>query len=131
MSDAVTSQTIVDGQRNLVMRFTNISDGTGESAVTKVDVSALTPAANSVNITKIHYTTKGMSVQIYWDATTDVFVIEIPADHEGFLDFTKFGGLTNTKATGYTGDVLFTTVGHSANDTYTIVMEMKKKLTDD
>ena len=32
---------INDGARNLVMKFTNLSDGTGESLVTKVDVSAL------------------------------------------------------------------------------------------
>ena len=41
MADAVTSQTIVDGQKTAVLKFTNISDGTGESAVAKVDVSAL------------------------------------------------------------------------------------------
>ena len=40
MADAVTSQTIIDGERNCVMKFTNVSDGTGESAVAKVDVSA-------------------------------------------------------------------------------------------
>ena len=41
MADAVASQTILDGPKEVVMKFTNISDGTGESAVTKVDVSAL------------------------------------------------------------------------------------------
>ena len=40
MADAVTSQTLVDNDKTLVMKFTNISDGTGESAVKKVDVSA-------------------------------------------------------------------------------------------
>ena len=39
MADAVTTQTIIDGERNCVMKFTNVSDGTGESAVAKVDVS--------------------------------------------------------------------------------------------
>ena len=42
MADTVTSQTIQDGERKAVLKFTNISDGSGESAVTKVDVSALT-----------------------------------------------------------------------------------------
>ena len=42
MADAVTSQTIQDGERKAVLKFTNASDGTGESAVKKVDVSALT-----------------------------------------------------------------------------------------
>ena len=39
MADAVTSQTIQDGERKAILKFTNISDGTGESAVTKIDVS--------------------------------------------------------------------------------------------
>ena len=41
MADAVASQTIVDDNRRAVIKLTNISDGTGESAVTKVDVSGL------------------------------------------------------------------------------------------
>ena len=41
MADAVTSQTIIDGSKTAVLKFTNISDGTGESDVVKVDVSAL------------------------------------------------------------------------------------------
>ena len=41
MADAVTSQTIQDSQTTAVLKFTNVSDGTGESAVKKVDVSAL------------------------------------------------------------------------------------------
>ena len=41
MADTVTSQTIQDDNRKAVLKFTNISDGTGESAVTKIDVSAL------------------------------------------------------------------------------------------
>jgi hypothetical protein len=41
MADAVTSQTIQDGEKTAIVKFTNVSDGTGESAVKKVDVSAL------------------------------------------------------------------------------------------
>ena len=41
MADAVTSQTIIDTEKRVVMKFTNLSDGSGESAVKKVDVSAL------------------------------------------------------------------------------------------
>jgi len=41
MADAVTSQTLADGDRVAVMKFTNLSDGNGESTVLKVDVSAL------------------------------------------------------------------------------------------
>ena len=43
MADSVTSQTLLDGERLAIMKFTNISDGTGESAVTKVTASTTKP----------------------------------------------------------------------------------------
>ena len=42
MADAVATQTIQDGARKAIFRFTNVSDGSGEAAVKKIDVSALT-----------------------------------------------------------------------------------------
>lgn len=126
MADAVTSQTLVDGARNVVMKFTNISDGTGESAVTKVDVSALSGAPASVRIDKIEYATQGMSVQVLWDADTDVLAYALPTDQNGEVEACKFGGIQNNAGAGKTGDIKFTTVGHGAGDTYTIVMHMTK-----
>ena len=41
MGDAVTSTTISDGTHKAVIQITNLSDGTGEDAVNKVDVSGL------------------------------------------------------------------------------------------
>ena len=41
MADALASQTIKYGLKTAVLKFTNIIDGTGESAVAIVDVSAL------------------------------------------------------------------------------------------
>lgn len=126
MADAVASQTLIDGPKNVVMKFTNASDGTGESAVLKVDVSALNYAPTRVRIMKIHYTTSGMAVRLLWDATTDVTIFELGADQTGCLDFTCFGGLYNNAGTGITGDVMLTTIGHTAGDSYTIVLEMIK-----
>ena len=39
MADLVASQTILDGERLYIAKFTNISDGTGETAVVKINVS--------------------------------------------------------------------------------------------
>lgn len=36
MADAVASQTIQDGPRKAIFKFTNVSDGTGESAVKRL-----------------------------------------------------------------------------------------------
>ena len=124
MADAVSSQTILDGGRNVVMKFTNTSDGTGEASVTKVDVSALNGAPSFVNIEKIHYSVNGMVARLLWDATTDVTIVDLAGD--GCFDFTGFGGLQNNAGTGVTGDIQLTTVGHTAGDSYTIILEMKK-----
>ena len=131
MADAVASQTLLDGERMAIMKFTNLSDGTGESKVIKVDVSTLTSnasgqACDGVTITKIHASTHGLEVQIYWDATTDVFCWCVPQNSAYTMDFEKFGGLTNNAGAGKTGDVLFSTADASAGDFYTIVLEMFK-----
>ena len=131
MADAVASQTLVDNERVAIMKFTNISDGTGENKVLKVDVSALSPAqnggaCNAVTITKIHAATHGMEVQIFWDATTDVFCWGVPQNSQYTLDWTQFGGLTNNSGAGKNGNVLFSTQDASAGDFYTIVLEMVK-----
>lgn len=130
MADAVTSQTIFDGTRTAVMKFTNISDGTGETAVLKVDVSALTgfqgASCTGVNIVTLDAMTVGMGVDILWDATTDVICYTIGADQFVSFDFARFGGITNNAGSGKTGDLMFTTVGATAGDRYTIVLEMTK-----
>ena len=131
MADAVTSQTILDGERLFIAKFTNISDGTGETAVVKVDVSALNPSAagnacNGVKIHKIWAQTQGMSVDIIWDATPAVLCETIPADKFYLMDYSSFGGLPNNAGAGVNGDVAFTTVGADAGDRYTIVLECIK-----
>ena len=132
MADAVTSQTIIDGPNKAVMKFTNISDGTGESAVNKVDVSALSTSSDgdtctSVIIEKIWWQCNGMKVKLLFDATSDAFCIELGENQSGHHDYTSFGGLTNNAGSGVTGDILFTTVGHSSADSYTVVLYMRKK----
>lgn len=131
MADAVTSQTIQDGVKNVVMKFTNISDGSGESAVAKVDVSALTAGPNGetctgVTIEEIWWQCIGMKVSLFWDATSNVIIMQLGENQSGHQDFRDFGGLTNNSGSGKTGDVLFTTVGHSSADTYSIILSMRK-----
>ncbi len=131
MADTVASQTLSDGPKFTVLKLTNISDGTGESAVTKVDVSALQPSADGdsctgVTIERIWWQCIGMKVQILWDASTDLFCIELGENQSGDHDYTKFGGLTNNSGSGKTGDVNFTTVGHTDADTYTVILYLRK-----
>lgn len=135
MADAVTSQTILDGERLFIGKFTNISDGTGETGVIKIDVSTLNPnsfglACNGVKLNKIYGTTHGMEVRILWDATTDVFAWMLPQNSNYLMDLSSFGGIPNNAGAGKTGDVLFTTLDASAGDMYSIVLECLKTYAD-
>jgi hypothetical protein len=135
MADAVATQKLFDGERMAIMKFTNISDGTGEAAVLKVDVSTLNPssfskACDGVTITKIHALTHGLEVDMLWDATTDVLIATIPQNTMYSMDLTEFGGLWNNAGAGKTGDVMFTTRDQTAGDTYTIILEMVKSYAD-
>ena len=131
MADAVTSQTIQDGERKAVLKFTNASDGTGESAVKKVDVSALTAnhlgqACTSVQINKIWWQCTGLSVKIDFDASTNVLAIGLSENSNGHHDYSSFSGIPNNAGSGKTGDLDFTTVGASSGDSYMIILELIK-----
>jgi hypothetical protein len=84
-------------------------------------------ACTGVVIERIWWQCIGMKVQILWDATTNAFCIELGENQSGSHDYTVFGGLTNNAGSGKTGDLAFTTVGHTGADTYTIVLYMRKK----
>ena len=136
MADAVTSQTLADGDRIAVVKFTNISDGTGESSVAKVDVSALaasnaglTPALATIE--QIWYDIGGMRVALEWNATTNVVAAVLggsaaAGNVSGYMDFRSFGGIKNTEASGANGDIDLTTHGHTNHDHYTVVLQLRK-----
>ena len=133
MADAVTATTVEDGPKKAIIYCTNTSDGSGEAAVVKVDVSALSSlqdgtACTGVRIQKITFSNVGMSVKLLWDASTDVIAVELPADYSDTLDYSDMSGLPNVAASGgNTGDIQLTTVGHSSGDTYSVVLHCLKQ----
>lgn len=130
MADAVATQILFQGDKQVIMKFTNASDGTGETNVTKVDVSTLTPyqgnACVAVQIDKIYAATHGMEVRLLWGATTNVTIMSIPQQVMQTFDFEEFGGLDNNAGAGKTGNILFSTLDASAGDFYTIILVMRK-----
>ena len=138
MADAVTSQTILDnGGRDLVMKFTNISDGTGESNVVKIDVSALTSSAitgqscNRVVLQRIWFSNVGMGFKLYWNADSNMFICQAPKDWTDTWDFTDSSqtlpGIPNNAGSGVDGDLLLTTNDHTSGDTYSVVLYCLKE----
>ena len=137
MADAVTRQTLSDGDRTAVMKFTNISDGSGESSVKKVDVSTLTDNSHTgaecarVHITQVWYAISGMRVDLEWNASSNVKALILGGGVTleptmGHFDFRSFGGIKNNAGGGIDGDIDLTTLHHTSNDAYTIILELSK-----
>ena len=136
MADAVTSQTLSDGDRIAVVKFTNISDGTGESSVEKVDISGFATNINGetparAHIEQIWYDVGGMRVALEWNATSNVVAAVLggsaaAGNVQGHMDFRSFGGIKNNAGGGINGDIDLTTHGHTNHDHYTIVLQLRK-----
>lgn len=122
MADAVSTQVLSDGPRRIIVKLTNISDGTGESAVKKVDASDY--SATSFRLERIDYATSGMAVRLLWDATTDTHLWTVPADVMGSTCFDP--PITSDAGSGVTGDLNLTTIGHTSGDTYSLVLHLQK-----
>ena len=140
MADVVTSQTLVDtAGTKTVMKFTNMSDGSGETLVTKMDASALTFMTEDAtkSIAKIWWscnTTNGKSgVELLWagsgtssaNSTIGFFT------GVGYWDLYTAGNsipnnATLTSLTSPACDVLLSTKGFVAGDNYTLIVEVRQ-----
>ena len=67
-----------------------------------------------------------MGVDIEFDASTNVLAIPLPADSTGDEYYDLFTGIPNNAGSGVTGDIDFTTVGHSNGDAYSIILVLNK-----
>lgn len=131
MANTITTQTLLDGDRNAVIKIHIVSDGTAESNTQIVDVSGLSNldtnvATGEVRLDKVKANLSGFAADLHWDATSNVDIMSVP-DGESDHDFKRFGGLANNAGAGKTGDVLMSLRGNSAGDEGTIVLEMVKK----
>ena len=134
MANTVTGPTNqFDIERKLIVYASVLSDGSA-SSTTLVDVSALNTSISTgescahVSLNKIWYTVSGAPdapASLDWDATTDVTFLTLAYDNS--FDFSTFGGLKNTSASGYTGDVVFVIPSTSdAGNEYTVWCEFLK-----
>lgn len=131
MADAVNIQVLANTRNRYVIRISNRSDGTGETNAIKVDKSTLNGPIVGVEpgrlaIERVEGDVDGMQVQLNWDHTTDDQALTLagPAIKR---DFRSVGGLIDPASAGATGDLLLTTLGHTAGDSYDLTIHLKKK----
>jgi len=133
MADSVTSQKLKDHATAWAYKFTNESDGTGETNVLKVDVSGLTAASNSaltnqrVNINKLSWSIAGANskVRLMWSGDTPNTIVVLTGTGTIDLATNLTAPLTNTIA-NTNGDIFLSTLGFTAGASYTVILEGKK-----
>ena len=122
MTDTVSTKVILDGNRNYVAVFQNDSDGTGESAVTKVDISTLGPGPDSVNapasvaIEAIEWDVQGMDYVELLLGSTHVSNLS----GQGYKDY-------HGEWFSAAGDLVLTTQNAVPGGSYDITVKLKKR----
>ena len=130
MADTVSVQTIADTSGvKYVCKMTNLSDGSGESLVKKVDASELTFMSEDGNrkIAKIWYSINTVdaksAVELLWAGATNSTAVVLSGN--GYWDLRTAGNEILNNATTPTGDVLLSTRGFTVGDNYTILVEFR------
>ena len=132
MADTVLNNIVFQGDKKLITHYNVVSDSTG--GTTKiVDVSTLTSnngkTCKTVRLNKVSFnvsvTAPVDALRMYWDNSgTNVVFLTMNGEME--YDYSSFGGLKNTEATNFTGDVNITLPACSNGDTATVVCEWIK-----
>ena len=127
MADVVSTQVLTDTTGvKFGVKMTNISDGTGENLVKKVDASTTTfmTEDGERKISKIFWSVNTQSgksaVELIWDGETNATAVTLSG--QGFWDLRADGNEITNNATTPTGDVLLSTKNFAIGDNYTILV---------
>jgi hypothetical protein len=128
VADTVDSIVQLSGKNRYFVRLTNISDGTGEADVIKVDKSTLVNVngvePTKLNLVSVQWSIQGFSsIRLEWDHTTDDEMVVLGPGN-GYMDFSEAGALADPASAGGTGDVILTTAGAVSGATYNLVLEL-------
>ena len=127
MADVVSTQVLTDTTGvKFGVKMTNISDGTGENLVKKIDASNTTfmTEDGERKISKIFWSVNTQSgksaVELIWDGETNATAVTLSG--QGFWDLRADGNEIKNNATTPTGDVLLSTKNFANGDNYTILV---------
>lgn len=136
MANVTTSQIIVNGERDAVVRLTCFSDGTNENDVLKIDATKTGPFGNIIGgktiypglnlcVRRVWYDVNGMTVRLLWKGapSADMLLLAGFAD----MDFRQFAGLgVPADVAGATGSISVSTVGAMAGSAYSLILALSK-----
>ena len=132
MANAFTTQILEEGPRNVSIKLVGILDtsnlsSTAALAMSSINQGGIGPTPEQVKIDHIEYVIGSqLTVQLLWDATTDV--VAVPLVGSGLSFLRELGGLTNNAGTGKTGTINILTTGYtSGTQTFLIILRLVKQ----
>ena len=132
MANSTSTQVILDGARNAVVKFEGVLDTSDLAYTVFLDPATLVGIDNTgsrkatgFRINRISFSVRnpGMNVNLFWDAPTPQRIEALASDDNVLYD--GFGGLTNN-ATSPTGKLGISTNGWSGISSFYVVLELTK-----
>lgn len=126
MANSLTTQILIDGPRNAVVKVTATLDTSDLALTTIVDPASFYDTPPQFRLMHIDYAmTDGIEAQLQWQGTPNS--IMMPLAGRGRMSFVDFGGLTDN-ATTPTGRIQLLTTGYPSTtiQVLTLVLEMAK-----
>ena len=130
MADTVTTQTIADTSGvKYVIKMTNLSDGSGENNVNKIDASTTTfmTEDGERRIARVYYSVNvsdsKSGVELIWDGVANATALFLSG--QGTIDLRTDGNSFPNNATTPTGDVLLSTKNFAKGDNYSLIVEFR------
>ena len=119
MANSTSSQIMLDGPRNVIIKYEGILDTADLALVTVLDPALLagidntgTVKAKKLQITDILFVVQDLLVvELFWDATTPQRIESFTGRGHG--KYEAFGGIVNNAGAGVTGKILASTQGAS------------------
>lgn len=136
MANVTTSQIILSGERDALVRLTCFSDGTNENDVLKIDATKTGPLGNTTMgktvypgtnlcVRRVWYDVNGMTVRLLWRGAPSADMLLLSGFQD--MDLRQFGGLgVPADVSGATGSISVTTVGAMPGSAYSIILALTK-----
>jgi len=128
MANIIDIQTIVDGERNVVIKVYLASDGSSGDVtnISLVDASVLVPIPTTLRLVSVTSDLTGFTVNLSWASTANDPLVHLAVGKQQYF-WRKFGGIPNPKTANFTGDMLLSSTGFGvAGDAGFVIVECVK-----
>jgi hypothetical protein len=129
MPATITKQVLHDGRRNAVVKATILGDADGDLTTPGLLLDISNDLAmgdrTEVKLRRISGDLGGFTAALFWDATADVRICDLPSG-DSDNDWCDIGGLRNNAGAGKTGDILVSTLDLADGAGGTIILYLAK-----